>query len=457
MKKKLLPLFTILAINFAGFSQLKDNGQPIVVNQSAPVSVEKGSLAPVGLLCNGNLATPVLSNNGNQGIMFDVQVTNSVVISGFDINLDPGFSDDMTIYSRVGTHVGFDGSAVGWTNLGAGLATETGSGVSRINLPLSLAVNPGVVSFYIHGVNLSGIRYSDGTAVGNVLASDANITVKEGTGITGIFGGSFTARNFEGNIHYCMPMALVCDTTSTDLNDVNGQNGIFFDVSATANPVEIQNIFCDFPIFSEEFNVKLYSRTGTHVGFENSLVGWTLHLDNTLLTTQVGDFPYAVGNSLGIEIPAGGTRGFYVFADGFGVDYTDDADPVGTPCNSDPNLIIRTGGGSQTIFGGLEYSPRNFNGIIDYCFSNVGVAEITNSQLQLYPNPTNGELTISVEQGKISEIQIVDLLGKNCLSKSLNNGLSETTLDVSSLKDGAYFVTVKTNNNVTVTTKLIKK
>lgn len=457
MKKNVLTLLGIAAINLVSFSQLKDNGQQIVDQQVKPITGEKDLSTSIGLLCDGKLSTPVIGGNGNQGVMFDVQATNTIVISGFDINLDPGFSDQMTIYSRVGTHVGFESSIVGWTNLGTITVTESGSGVTRINLPLSLEVNPGVVSFYIHGVNLSGIKYSNGTAVGNVLASDANISIKEGTGIGGVFGATYSPRNFEGIIHYCLPQTLSCDSTTTEYNAVNGNNGIFFDISAATNPVQIQQIFADFPTGSNEFNVKLYSRSGTHVGFENSMVGWTLHQDINLLTTQVTDASYSIGNSLGIDIPAGGTRGFYIFSETFAVDYTDDPDPVGTPCNADPNLIIRSGGGSGTLFGGLEFFSRNFNGTIDYCINNLGISEQANSQLILSPNPTSNELTINVEEGNIADIQIVDLLGKICLSKSVTNGISETILDVSSLKNGTYIVKVRTNNNSSVTTKLIKE
>jgi len=457
MKKNLLSLVGIAAINFVGFSQLKDNGQQVIDQQSKPISVEKDLSTSIGLMCDGKLSTPVIGNNGNQGIMFDVEATNTIIISGFDINLDPGFTDDMTIYSRVGTHVGFELSAVGWTNLGTISVTESGAGITRINLPLNLEVNPGVVSFYIHGVTSSGIKYSDGTAIGNVIASDANISIKEGTGIGGIFATTFSPRNFEGIIHYCTPQTLSCDLTTTDFNGVNGNNGIFFDVSAATNPVQIQQIFADFPANPSEFNVKLYSRSGTHVGFENSVVGWTLHADKNLLTTQVTDAAYSIGKSLGIDIPAGGTRGFYIFADNSGLDYTDDPDPVGTPCNTDPNFIIRSGGGSGTLFGGLEFSPRNFNGSIDYCINNLGVSEIANTHLKLSPNPTSNEVTITIEEGNIADLQIIDLLGKKCYSKIIDNSISETTLDVSSLKNGAYFVTVRTNNNATVTTKLIKE
>lgn len=457
MKKNVLALFGIVAINFVGFSQLKDNGQLVVDQQSKPISFEKDLSTSVGLMCDRNLSTPVIGGNGNQGIMFDVEATNTIVISGFDINLSAGFTDDMTIYSRVGTHVGFELSAVGWTNLGTIAVTETGSGITRINLPLSLEVNPGVVSFYIHDLGSAGITYSDGTAIGNVLASDPNISIKEGTGIGGIFSTTFSPRNFEGIIHYCTPQTLSCDLATTDFNNVNGNNGIFFDVSATTNPVQIQQIFGDFPVNPSEFNVKMYSRPGTHVGFENSVVGWTLHEDITLLTTQVNDASYSIGNSLGIDIPAGGTRGFYIFTDWFSLDYTDDPDPVGTPCNTDPNFIIRSGGGSSSLFGGLEFFSRNFNGSIDYCINNVGITEISSSQVQLSPNPASNEVTIAIEEGNIADIQIVDLLGKICLSKSIDNSISETVLDVSSLKNGTYLVTVRTNNNASVTTKLIKE
>ncbi|MCH9659522.1 MAG: choice-of-anchor B family protein [Bacteroidetes bacterium] len=73
-------------------------------------------------------------------------------------------------------------------------------------------------------------------------------------------------------------------------------------------------------------------------------------------------------------------------------------------------------------------------------------------ELALYPNPTNGQLTIATTNTPISSIAIFDLLGKILLEDSGMN-VNNKTLDISNLAAGVYYVTV----NGTATKKIIKQ
>ncbi|HQV67701.1 MAG TPA: T9SS type A sorting domain-containing protein, partial [Saprospiraceae bacterium] len=62
--------------------------------------------------------------------------------------------------------------------------------------------------------------------------------------------------------------------------------------------------------------------------------------------------------------------------------------------------------------------------------------------IQILPNPANQFLTIkSTEFNQFSEIVIADLSGKNI--QSLYNWNLENPLDVSQLKSGIYFLTIR--------------
>lgn len=68
----------------------------------------------------------------------------------------------------------------------------------------------------------------------------------------------------------------------------------------------------------------------------------------------------------------------------------------------------------------------------------LGVEELTNDELQIYPNPTSSTLTINMFVG--GDIVIYNLMGEQLFAKKVNNGLQ--TIDVSTLKAGFYFIQV---------------
>ena len=173
-----------------------------------PIPLESGKVMSCATMYN--LATAYNTNNGQRGCMFNVSATNSVTIRCFDANLYPGTSN-YYIYYRAGSHVGFENTAAAWTLIG-GPASATSAGN---NLPSAIPINISVVipagqtySFYLTNDAGGGIKYTDGTAVGNFLAGDANITVYEGVGKSYPFGITFTVRKFNGHIYYD-PVAIL--------------------------------------------------------------------------------------------------------------------------------------------------------------------------------------------------------------------------------------------------------
>jgi len=101
----------------------------------------------------------------------------------------------------------------------------------------------------------------------------------------------------------------------------------------------------------------------------------------------------------------------------------------------------------------------------------VGIVETQGiASLQLYPNPTNGEFRVSSSEFKIENIEIFDVMGRKVQgfefrvpsSETLNlkpetrNPKPETTINVSHLPTGIYFIRIQTENDV-ITQKIVKQ
>jgi hypothetical protein len=71
------------------------------------------------------------------------------------------------------------------------------------------------------------------------------------------------------------------------------------------------------------------------------------------------------------------------------------------------------------------------------------------SLLQLYPNPSNGILNISVPGLDEYKVSIFSINGE-----LVYTGMNETTLDLGHLSNGLYFCTVSTDNGNSITKKI---
>ena len=78
-----------------------------------------------------------------------------------------------------------------------------------------------------------------------------------------------------------------------------------------------------------------------------------------------------------------------------------------------------------------------------------GITKYTNnSLLKLYPNPSNGIVSIECSTSETTvNLQITDVVGKEIRNQSLNVNSGKAQIDMSALNSGVYFITVKTNSN----------
>lgn len=90
------------------------------------------------------------------------------------------------------------------------------------------------------------------------------------------------------------------------------------------------------------------------------------------------------------------------------------------------------------------YNNNNFPSCLDV--SSVGVKELKPNELPVYvyPNPTNGLLTIQTEDfSNSTKIVVTDLLGKTLLHKQMNS--QTEVINISEYESGIYFIKVYDN------------
>ena len=83
----------------------------------------------------------------------------------------------------------------------------------------------------------------------------------------------------------------------------------------------------------------------------------------------------------------------------------------------------------------------------------VGIETIESDVVKIYPNPTDGELKISLsEASEVKNIEVIDLLGRLVETQFI----ASRCLDISNLSAGMYLVRITTENGM-VTRKIIKR
>lgn len=103
---------------------------------------------------------------------------------------------------------------------------------------------------------------------------------------------------------------------------------------------------------------------------------------------------------------------------------------------------------SQGTF--FDMSDRNFT----IAASGVGLEEVINNSVELYPNPSNGAVNVRWDEN-VSSLEVTDAQGKTLRTVNVK-GLKETALDVTDFSTGMYFVHIISDEGRSVH-QLIKK
>ncbi|WP_422690420.1 autotransporter domain-containing protein [Candidatus Methylopumilus universalis] len=175
--------------------------------------------------------------------MFDISVTgtSSININGFAQNFYDTSATTISgfeLWTIAGGVTGNTANSSAWT-----LISSTGSFTSNTrgtptNIPfstsISISLNPGqTIGIYL--TNQSGSTYNSysvGTGVGNVAATNSNLTIYEGYGVGYPFGLSFFPRIWNGTIFYSAGPSAA--DTQSSLNTLSESLRSYFNATAMA-------------------------------------------------------------------------------------------------------------------------------------------------------------------------------------------------------------------------------
>lgn len=109
-----------------------------------------------------------------------------------------------------------------------------------------------------------------------------------------------------------------------------------------------------------------------------------------------------------------------------------------------------TGSYIPCVASGGRVGSSNKETVVELTPENISVQEnvFDETQIILYPNPTNGTLTLIFPSDNAVEIEIVDLAGKN-VHQSVSNS-NPTFIDMSNYAIGVYFLRLKSGNKLVV-------
>jgi hypothetical protein len=311
----------------------------------------------IGPLPN-SLTTNFTGTNSGNGNMFDIQAIDNILIESFEISPTSGFGT-IEVFFKAGSYQGFQNNASAWQSI----ANVPFSGTPAvIKLNKSLAIPAGeTYAIYITTNGGTNLNYSNGIAVGNIAAQDANLRVLEGLGLSYPFGSAFSPRIWNGKVNYTLINPAVLQTTFTSNNSGAGN---MFDIVAKTD-LTITSLDCHLAT-SED--IVIYYREGSYQSYQNNPIGWTL-IDTFSVIGQGMGVPTPILLPEGIYIPAGTRYAFYISIIGTGTLRYTDGTGVGNPAAETAWLRIEEGVGKAYPFG-TSFSPRIWNGNIHFVFGN---------------------------------------------------------------------------------------
>jgi hypothetical protein len=182
------------------------------MKQSVLVALVSLPVAGVGAQ---SLTTTFAGGNDFAGNMFNVTLGASALrFTGMDVHIGQtqgppgggaGTSAQITLYTRIGSYVGFENNAAGWTSRGTYNVTAAGNGSPTfVNFTDFDLLAGGTTGFY---VTISDYNLARNTLIysnGNNSYSNADLTINTGIakGDPDFTGLTFTSRTWNGTLYY---------------------------------------------------------------------------------------------------------------------------------------------------------------------------------------------------------------------------------------------------------------
>lgn len=315
----------------------------------------------------------------------------------------------------------------------------------------TINLNTGMWSIYVDGEFENGNTYPAGESL---------ITTNTELKVGGVFSSSRCILGDVRDVTIWNTELLESDITTNFSNCITGTEA---------------NVVAHFPINEGQGNIIFdYSSTGINGTPNVAMIPYpwkvedtgcrdSLELSQLISVTVSGDI---LAQSITVEGAGGVTE---INNDLGTLQMSADLLPVNA-LNSDYTWSIINGTGSATISStGLlsavnngtvtvkatadDISGTSGTAIITINNQTIGVDEIEDENINIYPNPVKNELFVEVENTLVTKMNIIDFSGK--LIQSISNPNSKS-IDVSSLNQGIYILEIYSENNI-LNTRFIKE
>eukprot|EP00814_Leptocylindrus_danicus_P000390 CAMPEP_0116003412 /NCGR_PEP_ID=MMETSP0321-20121206/41_1 /TAXON_ID=163516 /ORGANISM="Leptocylindrus danicus var. danicus, Strain B650" /LENGTH=1052 /DNA_ID=CAMNT_0003471617 /DNA_START=103 /DNA_END=3258 /DNA_ORIENTATION=- len=153
-----------------------------------------------------SIETTYDSDDHDSGVMFDITATHTVTIESMDIHVSSTSNEEIEIFTKIGSHEGFESSPKRWSRIGVlevkGKGTNHHTPIPRYSFsPIRIDENK-MQAFYITLCHSDTMLYTKGRKVGDIFVSNSDLAIHEGTGVGYPFTSTTKKRVFNGVLNY---------------------------------------------------------------------------------------------------------------------------------------------------------------------------------------------------------------------------------------------------------------
>lgn len=401
---------------------------------------------------SGSLFTTLAAGNGQQGNMFTILPITNITINSVEMHFSSVGASTVEVWYRLGTFVGFEASNAGWTNVLTTTVTSLGNG-SLTPVPATFAINAVAgqsLSMYVTSNGGAQVNYTNGTVLGALYASNADLNFYEGKG-NSYFSGSFSPRIFNGKLNYskagCTSPIIPVVLTSTTAPTV---------VIASSQPS-----VC--PGGTVNIGVTGANSYTWSTGANGSLISPTVNTTTTY--SVIGELSPGCSSTSSLTITTGTVPSVSVsgtsslICAGQTVSLTASGAATYTWNTASNNTVIAV---SPSVTTNYTVSGSGANGCSSTFTISQSVSPCTGlnnnlasaNSIMVYPNPNTGLFTIELNNGSVKTIEVMDLTGRVVFVNTSSN--DKIDLNIKTLANGIYYVRVKSSNSVEVI-KIVKQ
>ncbi|MBA3663655.1 MAG: T9SS type A sorting domain-containing protein [Bacteroidetes bacterium] len=353
------------------------------------------SWTPSTFLSSTSVSNPT-AINVTSATVYSVTATLGGCSKTATIGLNTGTSPTVNVVATPSTLCNGSGSVSISANGASSYSWNTGASTS------SISVSPTVTTVYtVVGTNSTGCSSTKTVSV--PVGTGPTVTIAAGTGT--VCSGGSTGLTASGAATYTWntgsnASAIAVTPSTTTTYSVSGSNG-----------------GC--------------AGTGTVTIFVNSLPTVNISAAQPTVCTNGPTVALSGSPSGGVYTGPNVSQGFFT--------------PGATAGTFNPGYAV-----SSTVTGCSNSATTTI--VVSIC-TGVNERSVLNG-LSVYPNPTQGELTIQLSNGALKDVEVLDLTGRIILSNSSSK--DKITLNISNLANGIYFVKIQSNNAVEII-KVVKQ